>query len=71
MKEYKIKKNLKQFYFYQNKNKRRESFNISRAVKSRAEARWKMNSRISTHKIIEMEKNKIPRDQRENILEIR
>ena len=66
-----IIKKLKEFYFYQRKNKRRESFNISRVIKSRAGARWKMNSRISTHKIIEMDKNKIPRDQRENIIEIR
>ena len=60
MKEYQIKKNLKQFNFYQNKNKRQESFNISRVIKSRAEAKWKMNSRISTHKIIEMDRKQNP-----------
>ena len=57
---FKIIKNMKQFYFYQRKNKRRESFNISRVVKSRAEARWKMNSRISTDKIIEMNRKQNP-----------
>ena len=51
---------MKQFYFYQRKNKRRESFNISRVIKSRAEARWKMNSRISTDKIIEMNRKQNP-----------